>query len=697
MKRWDEALVLAISEDDSLLPAIAGRGTKMMEDEVQGTFEVLIWLLGAGGASYPTTVILYIFKIELHKSSLILKKKLDGIHILRHQRMGGISFILYNMTNPPIDIETMKGFMAMKNRGPDDTSWTTESSAKINRMNEEQVKLQLSRRELAEYKPFTFMFGFHRLCVNDMTLDASQPFEDPIRHQILRHPELRTRPKRKLMCNGEIYNYKDIKDSEGFVERDLQSSSDVEVILPLYIKYGLEKTLDKLNGDFSFVLTENLDTFDVKQMQVFVVRDRFGSKSLYMVKHKTEHFYMFVSELKSVPKNLMYNDMYEIREVPPGSYWSFQNSVVRSSSNDFISYWDWTVCCNPDYCTISSPDPETLVQVYGEIQKLVTKSVIERFTTSGRGVGILLSGGFDSSIIMSIIVKHLLSSGHDFNQEELHVFTVGDDDSLDVKAACMVISYLEDRHNINLHHHVVSVDSSAQLISEIDNAIYTLETYDPRSIKAALPFSLLLKYISEKTDVKVLMSGDGLDEICGYHKLFAHGDDHFQHQSGVLIENISKFDLLRTDKIAASYGLEMRHPFLDREFVEYMFRIHPRLKRPQAYKASHEPIEKYIVRKAFDISRDEGYLEHDILWRKICDESKCLQGVGGISQYFEQAYSNYEFAMYVSSLKQRPRHVGVMPTSKEEMHYRKVFEKLFPNSSGIMSCFWRHLWVQSFN
>ena len=130
--------------------------------------------------------------------------------------MGAVSFLIYNMTKPPINIDFSKSFIKMKHRGEDDTQVITESSPIITNFNISQISNYLSKREISEYCPFTFQYGYHRLSINDISLDGSQPFENPILHKSLKYPEIRNRPKRKLLCNGEIYNYKELVENNKF-------------------------------------------------------------------------------------------------------------------------------------------------------------------------------------------------------------------------------------------------------------------------------------------------------------------------------------------------------------------------------------------------------------------------------------------------------------------------------------------------
>jgi len=589
--------------------------------------------------------------------------------------MGGISLVVYNSQNPPVNIEFTRSFLKMRHRGQDDSAYIVESNTKITRNNQDQVRLFLSKREMQEYTPFTFISGFHRMSINDQTRDASQPFEDPILHQTRKYPELRTRPRRTLMCNGEIYNAEELKIDEKFSERDLRSTSDCEVILPLYIKYGLEETLRKLDGDFTFVLMENIETFVLDEVNVYVVRDILGARPLYMIKHQSEFFYMFVSEIKGVPKFILEDNLYKIIEVPPGTYWSFQNA--RNGGDDFIQYGNLEYYKSIDNCTIKSAKPDVISDLYSGIKEKVTRAVMRRYESSGVPVGVLFSGGFDSALILSIIAKNA--------KDPVYAFTVGDKASEDVKSAERCISYLEKELSLDIRHHIITVDDIKLLNRDIDSVIATVETFDPVTIRTSIPYTILFRYIKEKTNVRVLLTGEGLDELCGYKQLFEYDDDMMQRKSVELLERLAKYDLLRCDKIASSYGIELRHPYLDTQFMEYMLSVHPMLKRPQIFENSKRPIEKYIVRKAFD----NGLLSKEVLWRPLGDVVNCFSRSLGksIEEYYDNLYSDHDFYNYISTIFTETK-----PKSKEEMHYRKTFETLFGNAHGVVPEFWDQIW-----
>lgn len=622
--------------------------------------------------------------------------------------MGAIYFCIHNFKNSPIDITFTKGFMNMKNRGQDNTALKYSQTPSLNNINENQIKMTLSRREINEYKQLYFISGSHRSSINDLSIDGSQPFEDPIVWKIPKYPELRARVKRTLLCNGEIYNYQELIQKYNFNDKDLQSKSDVEVILPLYINQPsndseekLKTTLQELYGEYSFILTENTTTFDLKNINIFAVRDSFGTKPLYMVKYvpfstsknKNNIFYLFTSEIKSIPPKLLDNPEYIIKEVPPGSYWSYKNSIINNSENEFINYYNLDKYKNLDSCIINKADQDTITLIYETIKNTLSNSVIKKWNSTERKIGVLLSGGFDSSIILSILIKYI-------NIESLHVFTIGNIESSDVIFAKKHVEFLETTFSIDIHHHIIDISNLDIIIPEMDELIKCLETFDMFTIRKSIPFLFLLKYIKEYTDIKVLLSGDGLDELCGYKEFNNLNDTEFQSKSVELIYNLHKYDLLRSDKIAGYFGLEIRYPFLDKEFVEFILSIHPKLKRPQIYGFSKQPIEKYIIRKAFDyIDESEQdnislYIDKDVLWNSREDINNCFDCLNDYLQnYYDLKYSDIEFFNYTQKLKSI--NTNIIPKTKEEMYYQIIFNNHYPNTLNILNIFWKNLWNKS--
>lgn len=515
--------------------------------------------------------------------------------------MGGIWFCVYNSgQNTPFNIDFVKSFRDLAHRGPDHSELVFDHTTKLETVPTEVLRRTLSRREMNTFGQYTFVHGYHRLSINDTSIDGNQPFE-----LYSRNPRGGQNVKR-LMCNGEIYNYNEL--AQDFSEQ-LESKSDVEVIIHLYNKHGISETLKQLDGDFAFVVTDNINTYDLKQVNAYVARDPLGVKPLYLISRADTDFFLFVSELKAVPSYVLSNERYTIEEVPPGHVWSFNNAIVQRNSEKFIKYFDIGAFNSLDACVYTHPDPDTLRVVTEGIREVLECAIMKRFSMSDRPVGVLLSGGFDSCVIASVIVQHL-SRENAF--DKVTFFTVADNDtSPDVVTARELVQFLEKTHACKLNHTVVFVQDTTLLQQSFENAVYMLETPDPDVIMDSMPFLYLLDYISRYTNVKVLLSGDGADEYCGHDSVIQCDDDAaFQATSIQLLRNMSSSTLLRVDKLASAYGIEVRLPFLDAAFMQLILRLHPRLKRPVKHNTATAPVEKYIIRKAF-----ERLLPEHILWR----------------------------------------------------------------------------------
>jgi asparagine synthase (glutamine-hydrolysing) len=129
----------------------------------------------------------------------------------------------------------------------------------------------------------------------------------------------------------------------------------------------------------------------------------------------------------------------------------------------------------------------------------------------------------------------------------------------------------------------------------LENVIYQIESYDPNTIRASIPMYLLSKYLKENTDYKVFLSGEGADELfCGYNYFNqAINDIDIENETKRLIKNIHMFDVLRADRCFNSQGLEIRVPFLDKDFVRFSLGINGFLR------GFINKTEKYLLRDTF--------------------------------------------------------------------------------------------------
>ena len=614
--------------------------------------------------------------------------------------MGGISLFI-SSNNNTINMDFIKSFMNIKHRGPDDSSYLTLSTDNLDNLSSVQrqtVNLNLSKDELRTYRQYHFTIGYHRLCINDMSFNGSQPFEDPIINKMMQYKDLQSRPIRKLICNGEIYNYKELVSDNKFTDHDLSSSCDVEVILALYIKYGLQDTISKLDGEFAFCITENIQTFELSKVNAFIVRDYIGTRPIYYVRNSESSLYGFISEIKALPQYIIGNSSFIITQMPPGTFWSFQNTIMQKNNIEFIEYYSLNKYKNLDNCILSSKDPDTLMNIYSNIYKLINNNIISRFNSSDTSVGILLSGGFDSCLITSLLVKYLNDIQHDFLNKPLHVFTIGDSlgsDDIDCEHSVKFVEYIEEKYNIDIHHHIININNIELLSSDIDKIIYQLETYEPETVTESIPFYYLLNYIKTHTDVKVLLTGDGMDELGSYEIFNDLDDNQFQHKSVNLLQNLHKFDLLRIDKMSNMFGLEIRHPFLQKNFIEYILTIHPSLRRTGYYSNDKTTIDKYIIRKSFDYNVcNETIMPNTHLWR----EHHCL--CHSLTN-FELRLSNYIDTILMTDeyynislntlLNEDGINLNTLPRNKTEMYYRLIFRKYYPSRDNLVEYFWESI------
>ena len=222
-----------------------------------------------------------------------------------------------------------------------------------------------------------------------------------------------------------------------------------------------------------------------------------------------------------------------------------------------------------------------------------------------------------------------------------------------------------------------------EMINSIENVIKITETYDITTIRASVPNYLISKYISENTDIKVIFSGEGADELFGGYLYFhnAPTDKDFDEETRHLVNNLYKFDVLRADRTTASNGLEVRVPFLDKNFVNYIMQLSSKYKNYQFFN-----IEKGILRKTF-----ENYLPENIIWRQkdAFSDAVGYNWVTEIKKYADTIISDNELRNCNKLYSQDT------PTCKEGLLYRKIFEKYYPNKTNLIGYIWRPKWSET--
>jgi asparagine synthase (glutamine-hydrolysing) len=498
------------------------------------------------------------------------------------------------------------------------------------------------------------IIGHVRLAINNPN-SGSQPFIHEKNNVI-------------LAVNGEIYNHKYLEKELATYVKDIKYElkylSDCEVLLPLIHKY--EHFAPKyIDGQFSFVYTDDYN--------FYISRDRFGIIPLYTAYDSYENLWVS-SEVKAFPENCSL-----IKEITPGT--------VLTKDGLYIYY-------EPIWKNLIG----TLEPNYEIIREIFTNSV-KKTIMSDSDYGVLLSGGLDSSLVSSIV-----STLHCKNKSKnLHSFSIGFNSSEnnvlkdDLYYAKKVAEFIK-----SVHHSFTFNEQEA--IESIEPVIYHLETYDITTIRASIPMFLLSKKIqefnknnSENINIKMLLSGEGSDEMFGGYLYMNYAPDtiSFQKELVKLMNNIHYFDCNRANKSTMAHSLEVRVPFLDHEFVDHIMSINPSYK---AYKIDKEPneakdapignrynsrnIEKYILRKAF-----EGYLPDSVLWR----QKSAFSDVGHIpvlKNHADKLISDEILQKYLSEHNEYKSETNIS-FLKEEILYKQIYNKFYNKFPNPIPYYWR--------
>jgi asparagine synthase (glutamine-hydrolysing) len=233
------------------------------------------------------------------------------------------------------------------------------------------------------------------------------------------------------------------------------------------------------------------------------------------------------------------------------------------------------------------------------------------------------------------------------------------------------------------HHEVII--SAEDMLKAIPKTIEVIESFDTTSVRASVGNYLISKYISEHFDFKVVYNGDGSDEF-GSYMYFGNAPTEcdFHLEANRLLNEISYFDVLRSDRSISSNGLEGRVPFLDKAFARYYASIPAKFKMH-----TYGGIEKYILRKAFE---NEDLLPREVLWRSkmafsdgVSQKSKSWHKI--ISDYVDSNITDQEFETNKKIIKH------CAPELKESYLYRILFDTYFGSHNAIViPHFWLPKW-----
>lgn len=439
-----------------------------------------------------------------------------------------------------------------------------------------------------------------------------------------------------LAVNGEIYNHRKLR--EECKDYRFKTESDCEVIIPLYQKYG-SACIEKLQGMFAFIL------YDTASKTHLVARDHMGIIPLYYGTDQEGQRY-YASELKSLEGICPTIDTF-----PPGEYYESQSDSMRQWYTT-----EWT-----DYTKVKE-------STHGkEAIKAALMASVESHLMSDVPYGVLLSGGLDSSIISAVAKSFADKRIESDNTEgawypQLHSFAIGLEGSPDLAAARKVADHIG-----SIHHEVhFTIQEGIDALSDV---IYHLETYDITTVRASTPMYLLARVI-KSMGIKMVLSGEGADEIFGGYLYFHKAPDAkaFHEETVRKLSKLHLYDCLRANKSLSAWGVEGRVPFLDKQFMEVAMSLNPELKM-----CGDGKIEKHILREAF-----EDFLPPEVAWRQ---KEQFSDGVGysWIDSLKDLVNEKVSESQLAEAAKRFPINT---PQTKEEYYYRSIFESHFPSATA---------------
>lgn len=344
--------------------------------------------------------------------------------------------------------------------------------------------------------------GHRRLSIIDTSDNATQPMTDD-------------KGRFTIVFNGEIFNFKELKEKYFADKHNWHSQSDTEVLLELFILKGKD-CLPLLSGFFALAI------FDAQENELFIARDRFGKKPLLY--YKTADSFVFASEIKAllafdIPKKLNYtallqylqlnyippsNSMLEgVKKLPVGHYGYIKNGEIEISSYYELKWKQNAGSLSIDYATACT-----------KLEQLMDESVRKRMIADVP-LGAFLSGGIDSSVVVALASRHT---------NQLNTFSIGykDNPFFDETFYAQLVA-----KKYNTHHTVFSL-ANDDFLSHIDDVLNYID--EPFADSSAIPVYILSQ--QTRKHVTVALSGDGGDEVfAGYNK---HQAEWRMRQQGLL-------------------------------------------------------------------------------------------------------------------------------------------------------------------
>lgn len=476
------------------------------------------------------------------------------------------------------------------------------------------------------------MLGHRRLSIIDLSELGHQPMQD-------------VSNRYSIVFNGTIYNYPELREQLIAVGYQFRSHSDTEVIINAYARWG-EQCTEKLHGMFAFAI------WDRQAQNLFIARDRMGIKPLYYAETKTGfyfasnpqallatgqcdtsidpvglHFQLSLHAVIPAPRTLLKG----IRKCRPG----YQMNIKANGSVKEHQYWQLNA-----HRPVESKSAEEWNHL---IHDALLEAVKRRIDIADVPVGVLLSGGLDSSLLVALLAEAGVN--------KIKTFSIGFEDQPEEKGNEFEFSdAVAERYDTDHHKFLIP---NANVLERLPEAVNAMA--EPMFGQDAVAFYLLSEQVSKV--VKVVQSGQGADEVFAgyfwYDRMLAaagsplqrfasnyvdrdhaefretvtqayRGEDHTSalvqqaletEHADTFMDAVLRFDVTtlvvddpvkRVDNMTMAWGLEARVPFLDHHLVELAAACPPELKLKHQGKGVLKEISRGLIPDAV-IDRPKGY------------------------------------------------------------------------------------------
>jgi asparagine synthase (glutamine-hydrolysing) len=499
-----------------------------------------------------------------------------------------------------------------------------------------RMSAQLARRgpdDVGSYQNGALAFGHRRLAIIDLSAQAHQPMVDATLGLV-------------LVFNGTIYNYRELRVELLALGYSFFSEGDSEVILKAYHAWG-QQCVTRFKGMFAFAIWNQCSG------TLFLARDRFGIKPMYLAQNGER--LRFASSLPA----LLASGGIDTRIDPVALHHHFTlHTVVPAPRTILQGVRKLAPACSmtiqPDgsstshvYWTLDATRPAhelSEAQWLAATRTALEQSVERRLLAADVPVGVLLSGGLDSSLLVGLLADHV---------PDLRTFSIGFEDLGGGAEKADEFEYSDQIADFfKTRHHKFSIPNS-EVLTRLPEAVAQMT--EPMVSHDVIAFFLLGEKVSQ--EVKVVMSGQGADEVFGgyfwYPKMDAETGtplarfgqhyfdrDHAEYvqmimpqfqvgdvtsalvtaelakpQADEFLDQVWRFDattlivddpVKRVDNMPMAWGLEVRTPFLDHQLVELAASMPPALKLKEGGKFPLKAMARGLIPDSV-IDRPKGY------------------------------------------------------------------------------------------